>query len=59
MADGGAVQRDRALTRPGLGRPHGDGVTECDALLVDHHHPLVEVDVDPAQPGRLTPAQAA
>jgi hypothetical protein len=27
-----------------------------DALLVDHHDALVEVDVDPAQPGRLAAA---
>jgi len=32
-------------------------VPERDPLLADHHDSLVQVHVDPPQPGRLTPAQ--
>jgi hypothetical protein len=32
-------------------------VAVCDAVLPDHHHTGVEIDVDPAQPGGFTPTQ--
>src|SRR6266496_2017832 len=57
--DGVPVQGDRAAAGRGLRRPHRHGVAGGDPLLGDGDAALVEVDVNPPQPGDLTPAQPA
>jgi hypothetical protein len=49
---------DGAPAGLGFGWSGFDGAAVGDALLIDHHDVLVEVDVDPAQPGGLTTALA-
>src|SRR5689334_2067538 len=54
----GAVpaQRDHSGAMPSLRRARDDMPVELLQLLADHRNTIIEVDVAPAQPGRLTPA---
>jgi hypothetical protein len=48
------VEGDGAPAGSGLRRSDSNSAAVGDALLLDHFQALVEVEVDPAQPGRLT-----
>jgi hypothetical protein len=53
------VQGDGAAARRGFRWSDRNGVAVGDALLPDHDHLGVQVDVDPSQAGGLTAAEAA
>lgn len=53
------VQGDQPTACRGLRRPDRDQVAAGDAMLLDHRHPGIQVDVGPPQPGRFTAPQAA
>lgn len=53
------VQSDQPAAGRGLRLADGDQVAVSDALLLDHRHPGVQVDVCPPQPRGFTTAQAA
>jgi len=57
--DGGAIQRDGALAAGGLRRAQHQAAVVLLELAGDDRGGAVEVDVAPAQPGRLAPAQPA
>jgi hypothetical protein len=54
--DGGAVQGDRPLAAGGLGWADDHVAVVLLQLLADRRYAGVQVEVAPAQPGRLTPA---
>jgi hypothetical protein len=56
---GDPVEGDDPAAGRGLRRADRDGAAVGDALLPDHDDAVVEVDVGPAQPGRLAAAQSA